>query len=133
MAEPAMKHEQTLEDLINRAFAMRESVRVHEAQGKEMKKILTALENDILDILEDQGVTKMGTSLATVSVSEQLSPTVDPLHWPEVFQYLFDNGYLELIRKQLNSGAWKELLQQGIEVPHVTPFLGRKLNMVKAS
>lgn len=131
MAE-ASQETPTLESQIDSLYFMREQVRDLEEQVKTIKKVMSTLEKDILDTLEDQGLTKMGTNVATVSVSTNLSPTVDPEHWPDVFNYLFANGYIEVLRKQLNSGPWQELLKLGIEVPHVTPFEGKKLNLRKA-
>lgn len=121
-----------VESKINRLYHMREEIRRIEAELKAFKTTFRAIENDILDILQDGNLTKLGTDLATVSMSESKVPTVDPDHWEDVWQFIFDNGYMELMRKQLNSTPWAELHKMGIEVPHVTPTAQRKLNLRKA-
>lgn len=132
MAEAAQTQDVTIEERIDRLFYLREDIRRLEAEVKALKGMKTTLEHDILDYMEDEGLAKLGSELATVSVSITERPTVDSEQWPEVFRFLFENDLLEVLRKQLNSGPWEELKKQGVEIPHVSTFEDKKLNLRKA-
>lgn len=121
-----------LHDKIDRAFFLREEIRMREAEVKEHKRVLREIEEDIMDLLEDQELSKVGTDRATVSMSYSDMPSVDSEHWEDVWHYLMSNGYTEVLRKQLNSSSWNELRKMGIEVPYVTATTVRKLNLRKA-
>ena len=131
MSEEAVVYEveDTIEHRIKRLRYLREDIKRLEEEVKALKASKRDLELDVMDHMEEQGVTKLGTDFATVSISETEMPTVDSEHWPEVFAYLFENDYLEVMRRQLNSGAWAELKKMGIDVPHVTTFVNKKLNL----
>jgi hypothetical protein len=122
----------SLHGKIDRAFYMREDIRIREAELKESKRMLREIEADIMDLLEDQELSKVGTDTATVSMSYSEVPTVDSEHWEDVWAFLMDNGYTECLRKQLNSTPWAELRKIGVEVPYVSATTQRKLNLRKA-
>ena len=121
-----------VESKIDRLFHMREDIRHMEAEVKAIKATYRAIEADVMDLLQDQNLAKIGTELATVSISETDVPSVDPDHWEDVWQFLMDNGYTECLRKQLNSTPWAELRKLGVEVPYVEAATQRKLNLRKA-
>jgi hypothetical protein len=124
-----MTDEVTMDELINHANALRLQVKNLRAEADALDKSLTKVEGVIMARMDDQGLTTSGTDRATVSISEEVLPQVDPAHWEEVWKHLFENGYTELMRKQLNSTSYRELLALGAEIPFVSPFTKRKLNV----
>ena len=122
----------SLHDKIDRAFYLRDEIRRFEAELKEMKAVLRHIEGDIMDLLEDGELSTAGTEKAKVSVSYTEVPSVDPNHWEDVWSFIMENGYTEVLRKQLNSTPWAELRKIGVELPHVTATQQRKLNLRKA-
>lgn len=124
--EEAVTH---MNDDIDALFYTREEVRRLEAELKGLKARQTELEHRVLDKMDAQGLQKAGTDLANVSVSTEEMPTVDPEHWEDVWNFVFENGYLELLRRQINSTSYRELKKLGVEIPYVSDFVKVKLNL----
>jgi hypothetical protein len=118
-----------LDFYITRMVERREQMRLLEAQLKDLKAEQNNDENIIFTALDELGVQKAGGTYGTVSISEEEVPTIDSEHWNDVWDYLFNNGYTELLRKQINATPWKELKNQGVEIPYVSTFTKRKLNL----
>jgi hypothetical protein len=96
---------------------------------EELAAEYAAEEARVLSQMTDDGVQTVGTANATVSRSEEDMPTVDAAHWEDVFKWIYDNGFFELFRKQLNAAPWRELIGLGEEIPHVTAFTKEKLSL----
>jgi hypothetical protein len=125
----AISHHDILGNLVTSLVDRREQIRKLEAQLKELKAAQRENELEVMDTLDALGVEGAKTEFATVSISSEEQPTVDPEHWPDVWEYLFNNGYTELLRRQINALPWRALKDLGVEIPHVTPFTQRKLNI----
>lgn len=121
--------EQTLDQLIESLRHKTNQVRHLESELKALKNERDSVQLQVLDLLDEYGVKKAGTANATVSISEEIVPNVDPEQWEEVWKWAFEHGYTSLLRRQINSTSYRELLALGEEVPHVTPFTKRKLNL----
>lgn len=121
----------SLDEKINELQQLKDQISLAEDQLKTLKGLKTAVEHDIMDILDDQGVTRAGNDVASVSISETEVPAVDPEHWEDVWQFLFKNGFTELLRRQINSRSWASLRALGVEVPHITATTVRKLSVTK--
>lgn len=133
MSEAEETQELRLDQLISKLSHLKKDIAHLEAEAKALKGTKQKLEYQIMDLLDDYGVTKAGAAGISVAISEDTVPHVDPDHWEEVWDYLFNNGYTELLRKQLNSAPYKELIRLGIEVPHVKSATVRRLNMTTSS
>lgn len=110
---------------------LKDQISLQEDHLKRLKASKTAVEHDIMDLLDDQGVTRAGNDVATVSITESEVPNVDSAHWEDVWTFLFENGYTEVLRRQINSKAWDNLRKIGVDIPHVSVAQVRKLSMTK--
>lgn len=119
----------TINDKLRRMRFLRDDIRRVEAELKGLKGMFAALQTDVLDDMDAQGLTKISNEYATAFVKEEELPSVDSEHWPDVWRFLFEHGYLEVLRKQLNSTAWRELVKLGIDVPYVSTTTKRSLNL----
>lgn len=120
-----------IDELISDLQQLKDQISLAEDNIKRLKERRTAVEHDIMDLLDDQGVTRAGNDMATVSISETEVPNVDSSHWDDVWNFLFENGYTEVLRRQINSKAWANLRAIGVEIPHVTVATLRKLSVTK--
>jgi len=119
----------TLDQVIDKLKYIRKDLTHLEAEIKAKKAERSFLEQMAMDLLDSQGLTKGGKGATTISISEEIVPHVDKDYWQEVWTYLFSHGYTDLLRKQINSAPFRELITLGEEIPHVTPVTIRKLNM----
>ena len=120
--------ELTLDELITMLAEQRAEITAIEKQVKKLKSIRHKTEFKIMDAMAAQGLQKAGGDSATVSVKEEVVPVVDPEHWEDVWQYLFENGLTSLLYRRLLSSGWKELENLGESIPHVTGQTITKLN-----
>lgn len=124
-----MTEQRTLQERIDSVKYMRDELRLLESQRKALESACRQKEAEIIEILEEQGLQKMATDFATVSISTATHPRVNPEHWPDVWEFIWENGLFELLRKQLNSGAFRELQSLGMELPYVEPEEVKRLNV----
>lgn len=118
----------TLDELITMLSETRAEIKAAEEAIKPMSKRKIVIEQKIMDKMADQGLLKAGGDKASVSIKEEMVPSVDPEHWEDVWQYLFNNGYTSLLYRRLLGSGWKELVQNGEEIPHVSAQIIKKLN-----
>lgn len=69
----------------------------------------------ILRRMEEEGLESFKNDHLTLTVKEDIAPQVKD--WGVVFPWIFESGKLELLRKQLNSGPIKEMIENGEALP----------------
>ena len=117
--------------LIDTAFQCREDIRTLEEQKKELTTTLNELEVQILERLDEVGVTTARAAEASVTITEQMVPQIDDfdaaLDW-------IGNEFEErkhLLFRRITSGSFKELIDMGELVPGVSPYTKRKVSLRK--
>lgn len=122
----------SLQTLIDTLFDLREVIRTRDAETNTLKSAKTDLEVYLLSRLDEQGLERMGTDVANISVSTEVVPTTHD--WEALFNYIRDNDAFYLLQRRMNAGAYRELaasLPEGESLPGVEPFTKKKLNMRK--
>lgn len=69
----------------------------------------------ILRRMEEEGLESFKDDCITLTVKEEMTPKV--ADWTKVFPWIYQSGKLELLRKQLNSGPFKEMIENGEPLP----------------
>lgn len=123
----------SLDEKITRMHYLRNDFRRLDAETKALKDEFKRLEDEVIQELVDTGMTRAGNAVATVSLSEEDLPSVDPEQWDELQEYLMENGYTECIPRRLNSAPVRALWQMGIELPGVSRYTKRKLSLTKVN
>ena len=121
-----------LEDKIDKLYAARKDISEWNALVSDLKEEIKTLELEVVDSLNELGLSKAGTNTANISISSTIVPTVDSEFWTEIRQWIMDNDYDALLPRSLNQAAYRELVQMGIEVPHVESFEKMKVSVTKA-
>ena len=117
----------TVGALIDQIWAAREEKRRLESQVKEVETTIAALQEQIMERLEAEGLDKASGSKATVSISANTVANVED--WDSFWSYIIKNKYTHLLQRRVSDPAYRELLEQGKRVPGVQPFVKRTLNV----
>lgn len=117
----------TLGARIDELFFLREQKRQLEADIKELNKEMLAIETDILQRLNECGLTKVSGSKATVSTTQTVVPTVK--NWDDFWEYVKTNDMHYLLTRSCSSPGFRELYNRGESIPGVEPFTKVNLSL----
>ena len=109
--------EQTMDELLNELTQVRTSLKNLQEKERGFKSRKMELEARIVSTLKEQGIDRIGNDNCTVSIKEEIVPTVED--WDQVYQHLLQTKQFELIQKRMSATAFRELLQMGMNVPGV--------------
>ena len=121
----------TLADLAQHRDDLRTLKKDLEDRVKALNAQLDENEGQIMDILDEQGVTRSGVGPFSMSISEQTVGNVTD--WDGVYGYISQHKAFHLLQRRLANAAYKELLDLGDAPPGVEPFIKRSLNFRKSS
>ena len=121
-----------LEERIDEMYALRQEIREWNAVVREMQDQAAFLEEETTSAMADLGLSRAGTEKVTISLSSSIVPSVDPAHWNDIRAWAIENDFQELLPRSLNQTSYRELLEIGIEIPHVQPFEKQKMSVRKA-
>ena len=109
--------EQTMDELLNELTQVRTDLKNLQEKERGFKSRKMELEARIVSTLKEQGIDRIGNDNCTVSIKEEIVPTVED--WDQVYQHLLQTKQFELIQKRMSATAFRELLQMGMNVPGV--------------
>lgn len=112
---------------IDALHALREQKRLLEEQLKQKVEEIALAENDLIGDMDTQGVVRSTGSLATVSISSSVKPSVED--WDAFYAFIHRNKYYHLLERRPSVTGCRELLETKGKVPGVVPFTQRKLNI----
>ena len=106
-----------MDEMLNELATTRQSIVDLHEQEKVLKAKKDDLETQIVISLKDQGIDRVGNDACTVSIKQEIVPTVrnrDAVH-----EHVLATGQFELMQKRMSATAYRELIQMGHEVPGV--------------
>jgi hypothetical protein len=112
-----------IDDLQNR----RESKRQLEAQVKLVQEGIDRAEQEVLAELDKQGLDKATGKLASVSISENIKPSVED--WDTFYAYIGKNKFWHLLERRPSVTGCRELFETKGKIPGVVPFKKRSINL----
>lgn len=112
---------------IDQLHALREQKRALEEQIKQLSGQMDVLENDLIEQMDAEGVSKSTGNSATVSISTSVKPSVDD--WDAFYKYIHRYKYYHLLERRPSVTGCRELLETKGKIPGVVPFTQRKLNI----
>lgn len=113
--------------LIDQMWTLRDKKRELEASIKGLDGEIANIESSLLEQMASQGVDKMSGVMATVSISTNTVAQVDD--WGAFWAFIHKKKYDHLLQRRVSDPAYRELLEQGIKVPGVSPFSKQRLNL----
>ena len=112
---------------IDKLHVLREQKRALEEQIKQLSGQMDELENQLIDQMDKEGVTKSTGNAATVSITTSVKPSVD--NWDAFYAYIHRYKYYHLLERRPSVTGCRELLETKGKIPGVVPFTQRKLNI----
>ncbi len=112
---------------IDALHALREEKRQLEELLKAKAQEIDLVENDLIEQMDQQNITKSTGSKATVSISTSVKPSVED--WDVFYAYIHKNKYYHLLERRPSVTGCRELFDHKGAIPGVVPFTQRKLNI----
>ena len=112
---------------IDALHALREEKRQLEELLKAKAQEIDLAENDLIEQMDQQNITKSTGSKATVSISTSVKPSVED--WDAFYAYIHKNKYYHLLERRPSVTGCRELFDHKGAIPGVVPFTQRKLNI----
>lgn len=112
---------------IDKLYAVREKIREYESKIKELQETKSELEAQLLQCMDKEGVTKSTGKRASVSISENVKPSVED--WDEFYKFLHRNKAYYLLERRPSVSGCRELFEKRGKIPGVVPFVQRSVNL----
>ena len=112
---------------IDALHALREEKRQLEELLKAKAQEIDIVENELIEQMDQQNITKSTGSKATVSISVSVKPSVED--WDAFYAYIHKNKYYHLLERRPSVTGCRELFDHKGAIPGVVPFTQRKLNI----
>lgn len=112
---------------IDSLHALREEKRLLEEQVKAKTQEIDLAENELIEQMDQQNITKSTGSKATVSITTSEKPSVED--WNAFYAFIGKNKYYHLLERRPSVTGCRELFDTKGKIPGVVPFTQRKLNI----
>ena len=106
-----------MDEMLNDLATTRQAIVKLTEQERILKSKKEDLETQIIISLNDQGIDRVGNDACTVSIKQEIVPTVR--NWDAVHEHVLATGQFELMQKRMSATAYRELIQMGQDVPGV--------------
>lgn len=113
--------------IIDQLWAAREEKRLLAAQDKEVSEKIKAIEQQLMERLETEGMTKATGGKATASITT--SVVADVQDWDEFWAFVIKKKFTQMLQRRVSEPAYRELLEKGIKVPGVQPFTKKSIGL----
>lgn len=117
----------TVNDKIDAMFKLREEVRKHEAKIKDLTEQRQKIEVELLQQMDEQGMTRAAGAKASVTVSESVKPSVED--WDMFYAYIHRMKMYHLLERRPSVTGCRELFEKRGKIPGVVPFTQRQIQM----
>ena len=112
---------------IDALHALREDKRQLEGLLKAKAQEIDLAENELIEQMDQQNITKSTGSKATVSITTAVKPSVED--WDAFYAFIGKNKYYHLLERRPSVTGCRELFDTKGKIPGVVPFTQRKLNI----
>lgn len=112
---------------IDALHALREDKRQLEELLKAKAQEIDLVENELIELMDQQNISKSTGTKATVSITTSTKPSVED--WDAFYAYIHKNKYYHLLERRPSVTGCRELFDTKGKIPGVVPFTQRKLNI----
>lgn len=102
-----------------------------EKQVADLKARETATKEEILSILNEQGLNGAKGLIATAAITHKTVPVVTD--WDAVYTFIRDQNMFALLQKRLTASLWAALAEDGVAVPGTEPQTVTDLSFTKST
>lgn len=115
-----------LRELAEHREALRDRKREIAAEEKELNAQIAEIDEQLFNVLDEQGVDRLSSNGITLSISENVVPQVTD--WNDVYKFVLETGHFQLFERRMSSTAFRELMDS-TPIPGVQPYTKRTINM----
>jgi hypothetical protein len=90
-----------------------------------IEKLIAEAEENLIALMDQQGVSKSTGRLATASVSESIKPHVQD--WAAFYDFIARHKYFHLLDRRPSVSGCRELFENKGAIPGVVPFIKRAI------
>ena len=112
---------------IDALHALREDKRQLEELLKAKAQEIDLMENELIELMDQQNISKSTGTKATVSITTSTKPSVED--WDAFYAFIHKNKYYHLLERRPSVTGCRELFDTKGKIPGVVPFTQRKLNI----
>jgi len=116
----------TINELIELRATVKDDIADLNAQLKVLNKSKEELDWQLLNQLDEQGLSRTANDKASVSINQDTVPEVTD--WDALYEHINNTKDYSLLQRRVSSTAYKELLKLGEEVPGLQPREIRRIN-----
>jgi len=117
----------TIGKKIDTMWKLREQVRKYEQEIKLLNEERDGIERELLEQMDKEGVTKSSGGKASVTVSENVKPSVED--WDAFYKYIHRMKMYHLLERRPSVSGCRELFEKRGKIPGVVPFVQRQITM----
>lgn len=124
-----MATKKALGNLIDKLYDLKQDKSKAKKKVDDIQKKISALQDKLFDKFEKSDLEGAMGGHAKVSINRITVAQVTD--WGKVHKYVIENDSWDLMRKQLNDGAFRERLEDKIKIPGTKPFIRVTLSVTK--
>lgn len=117
----------TTGSLIDRMLHIRDEKSEMAKTMKDLTDESTALEATLLKRLQDDDTMQAKSKLATATISTLVLPNIS--NWEMFEEWIYENQALYMLGRRPAAAAYRELQQQGTEVPGLEPYTKTSISL----
>lgn len=106
-------------DLSRKLFDLKSKKAELNKEVKGLNPLIEELEKELLTKMREEGLPSISNDLGTVYISPQVVPTV--INWDMFYEYVGRTNSFHLLERRLTTTAYREMIENGEEVPGVDP------------
>lgn len=126
-----MSSNEKIGEKIDALYVKRAARLTLEKNVETLKAEEKTMRDEIIHILNDVGLESARGAAATATIRKSIAPIVTD--WDLVYQYIQENKRFDLLHQRLTVEAWRDLRNEGIELPGTESFNKEDLSLTKAS
>lgn len=124
----AKKPKQTVGSLIDKLHGIREKKRALAVEEKKLSEEYSAAEQDLIQLMDAEGVTKSTGKSASASLSE--SQQFNVADWEQFMPYVAKMKRWDLVQKRVSAPSVRELVgMKGVVPPGLEQYTKREIGL----
>ena len=120
-----MKVDDSIQAYINLRDKLAEIKKAYTERSSSLKDAMSKIEMDILEYLQESGQESAKTKFGTAYKTTSTSVTVED--GKEFFDFVMDVGAIDLLERRVNKTAYKNYIEDGMDVPGVRVYSENKV------
>jgi len=120
----------TIGSIIDQLGELKDRLTEINKETKHTREEKNALEQTLLALLQEQGITQSRGTKKTATINEQTFYTVND--WDKFLKFVYDAQMEHLLQKKLSTPGCRELIDANIEIPGTTAFTQQSISIRKA-